>query len=72
MDIPLLGVPGDPQWNVGNGFPTKKMFLDEVIPMLNLNHHNPEFSKEETPVSGGNNHYNTYFAVLLLDSTSGK
>ena len=38
---------------VGPGFPTKKMFLDEVIPLLNLNVHNPEFIKDETPISGG-------------------
>jgi proteasome activator subunit 4 len=50
MDIPILGV--QDTFNVGTGFPTKKMFLDEVIPMLNLNYHNPEFSREETPVSG--------------------
>jgi len=50
MDIPLYGV--NDKFNVGSGFPTKKMFLDEVIPMLNLNYHNPEFSRDETPVSG--------------------
>jgi len=57
MDIPLLGAKGwkseqESQWNVGGGFPTKKMFLDEMIPLLNLNVRNPEFIKEETPSSG--------------------
>jgi len=52
MDIPLKGSANKEEWNIGDGFPTKKTFLDEIIPMLNLHHPNPEFSREETPVSG--------------------
>ena len=50
LDIPVVGLGQD--LNVGAGFPTKKMFLDEVIPQLNLNYHNPEFCREDTPTSG--------------------
>jgi len=50
MDIKIHGVTAEA--NIGNGFPTKKMFLDEMIPLLNLNSHNPEFTREETPASG--------------------
>jgi len=52
MDIPVVGA--KPGWNVGKGFPTKKLFIDEVLPKLNLNFHNPEFSdcsREDSPVS---------------------
>lgn len=30
--------------NFGEGFPTKKSFIDEVLPKLNLNFHNPELN----------------------------
>jgi len=52
MDIPVMGA--KPGWNVGKGFPTKKLFIEEVLPRLNLNFHNPEFSdcsREDSPVS---------------------
>ena len=40
MDIPWAGAEAG---NVGQGFPTKKLFIDEVTPMLTLNCPNPEF-----------------------------
>ena len=40
MDIPWAGAKAG---NVGQGFPTKKLFIDEVTPMLTLNDPNPEF-----------------------------
>ena len=40
MDIPWAGAEAG---NVGQGFPTKKLFIDEVTPMLTLNGPNPEF-----------------------------
>ena len=39
---------------VGPGFPTKKLFIEEIVPKLNIKFHNPEFSdcsREESPVS---------------------
>jgi len=44
MDIPWFGEKGT---TVGQGFPTKKLFIQEIIPKLNLNSHNPEFSSRE-------------------------
>lgn len=44
MDIPWAG-PGAKQGdNIGEGFPSKKLFIDEVVPLLSLNCPNPEFS----------------------------
>ena len=40
MDIPWAGAEAG---NVGQGFPTKKLFIDEGTPMLTLNCPNPEF-----------------------------
>ena len=28
-------------WNMSNGFPTKSMFIQEMLPKLSLNFHNP-------------------------------
>ena len=40
MDIPWAGAAAG---NIGQGFPTKKLFIDEVTPLLTLNCPNPEF-----------------------------
>ena len=40
LDIPWAGAEAG---NVGQGFPTKKLFIDEVTPLLSLNCPNPEF-----------------------------
>ena len=40
MDIPWAWAEAG---NVGQEFPTKKLFIDEVTPMLTLNDPNPEF-----------------------------
>jgi len=55
MDIPWAGVEGG---NVGAGFPTKKLFIEEVIPRLNLNCPNPEFrsSRSLSPASVNTSH----------------
>lgn len=55
MDIPWAGAEGG---NVGEGFPTKKLFIDEVIPRLNLNCPNPEFrsSRSLSPASVNTSH----------------
>jgi len=55
MDIPWAGIEGG---NVGQGFPTKKLFIDEVIPCLNLNSPNPEFSSSRSlsPASVNTSH----------------
>jgi proteasome activator subunit 4 len=55
MDIPWAGVEGG---NVGEGFPTKKLFIEEVIPRLNLNSPNPEFrsSRSLSPASVNTSH----------------
>jgi len=42
MDIVWEGDADRP--NIGTGFPTKQLFIEEVIPHLTLNSHNPEFS----------------------------
>lgn len=56
MDIPIMGAPGGTEsvdWNVGRGFPTIRAFVDQIIPCLSLNIHNPEFSgsgsREDSP-----------------------
>ena len=47
MDIPWAGAEGG---TLGEGFPNKKLFIQEVIPKLSLNSPNPEFlSREESP-----------------------
>ena len=50
MDIPWSGSEAG---NIGQGFPTKKLFIDEVIPLLTLNCPNPEFqsSRSMSPAS---------------------
>jgi len=55
MDIPWAGTGGG---NVGEGFPTKKLFIEEVIPRLNLNSPNPEFrsSRSLSPASVNTSH----------------
>jgi len=55
MDIKWAGDGGG---NVGEGFPTKKLFIDEVIPCLNLNCPNPEFqsSRSLSPASLNTSH----------------
>ena len=40
MDIQWAGIEGG---NLGQGFPSKKLFIDEVTPLLTLNCPNPEF-----------------------------
>ena len=47
MDIPWAGEEGG---TLGEGFPNKKLFIQEVIPKLSLNSPNPEFlSREVSP-----------------------
>ena len=60
MDIPLmkgaaassattaLPTAAAVEWNVGRGFPTIKAFVDEILPRLSLNIHNPEFSSSKS------------------------
>ena len=48
MDIPWAGAEAG---NVGQGFPTKKLFIDEVTPMLTLNCPNPEFQGSRYKIS---------------------
>lgn len=55
MDVPWAGPEAG---NIGQGFPTKKLFIEEVTPMLSLNCPNPEFqsSRSLSPASLNTSH----------------
>jgi hypothetical protein len=44
----------DGKWNMGNGFPKIRDFLEEVIPNLSLNLHNPDINGLPEVSNGSN------------------
>jgi len=53
MDIPWAGAEGG---TIGQGFPSKRLFIEEVMPRLTLNSPNPEFSSSSRDVSPNTSH----------------
>ena len=69
MDIPWAGPGAKPGDNIGEGFPSKKLFIDEVVPLLSLNCPNPEFSgsRSLSPASSINTSHSSSEDVSMAE-----
>ena len=71
MDIQWAGIEGG---NIGQGFPSKKLFIDEVTPLLTLNCPNPEFrlSRSLSPNSSLNTSHSSSEDVSMASMDTGE